>query len=319
MIQPEKDVNISDLLWYKIGGKVAYLFKCKNKEEVLESLKYTQDKDIKKILIVGQGSNLIFAKEYFDGAVIHIKGDKNSFAIEDDTVSCFGGESLDDLIRFCFQNNLTGLEWAGGLPGTVGAGVRGNVGAFGGEIKDTFLSAEVVNIKNLSNVLQYSKEDMHFAYRESKIKDDKDTIVLTAKFILKKAREEELSNAKKIYQKNKEYRQKKHPIEFPNCGSVFKNIVKKEEVEAVFQKWPDVKKQALSDWYGKVSMGYIINRLGFTGKTNGGVQVSEKHSNFIVNKGNATGKEVLQLIEQIKEAVREEFGFTPEAEPEIIV
>lgn len=319
-MQVQKEVEIAPLLWYKLGGKVKFLLTCKSKEDILEALEFIVQNNVNNVFTIGEGSNLIFAKNYFDGAIIQIVGTGKSFELKEEVVSSFAGETLDNLVKFCFGNNLIGLEWAGGLPGTVGAGVRGNVGAFGGEIKDTFKYAKVARFKKgRIETLKLENEDMNFSYRESKIKHDKNLFILEASFYLKKATDDELQEAKVIYEKNINYRKEKHPIEYPNCGSIFKNIVKKDQTEKVFEVWPDVKEKAISQWYGKVSMGYIINRLGFTGNKVGGAQISEKHSNFIVNTGDATGADVLTLISEIKEAMQKKFGITPEVEPEIII
>lgn len=320
MLEVKEDINIAPLLWYKLGGKVRYLLECSSTKDILEALEFIEGKNISNILTIGLGSNLIFAEDYFDGAVIQITGKGDSFTKKSsDTVSSFSGEVLDNLIEFTFDNNLVGLEWAGGLPGTVGAGVRGNVGAFGGEIKDTFLETEVAKITNGKvDVYTLSKEDMDFAYRESLVKKEKGTIILEATFILNPASGNELEAAIQVYEKSKNYRKERHPLEYPNCGSVFKNVHNKEDVQKVLSVLPELKEKVEKDWHGKVSMGYLIATLGFTGKRVGGAQVAQKHSNFIVNTGGATGHDVLTLIGEIQQATQEKFDFIPEIEPEVI-
>lgn len=313
-----QDYTLSDILWYKIGGVAKYFIQVKSKEEILEALNFIQENKVSRIFVTGLGSNLIFTDEYFDGAVIQLTPpDTGSFKLNTNVVESFAGETLDDLINFSLDKNLIGLEWAGGLPGTVGAAVRGNVGAFGGEIKDSFLEAEVINTKT-HEVKILGKDDLDFSYRNSKVKENKDLLVISAKFELSKVNKILVNKAKEIYYANINYRQEKHPLEHPNTGSVFKNINKKEQVEKVLSIWPDIKNKVEKDWHGKVSMGYIIERVGLSGHKIGAAQVSIKHPNFIVNLGGAKASDVVGIIDEIKSKVGAIFEFTPEVEAEII-
>lgn len=313
-----KDYSISGVLWYKIGGKVKYLIQVKSKEEILEALDFTHENKVNIVFVAGFGSNLIFTDEYFNGAVIQLTSpDTKSFKVNTNIVESFAGETLDDLINFSLDKNLTGLEWAGGLPGTVGAAVRGNVGAFGGEIKDTFLEAEVINT-DTKEIKIFNKNDLDFSYRNSQIKENKNLLVVSAKFQLLKVNKILVNKAKETYYANINYRQERHPLEYPNTGSVFKNINEKEQVEKVLSIWPDIKEKVEKDWHGKVSMGYVIGRLGLSGHKVGAAQVSMKHPNFIVNLGGAKASDVIALIDEIKSKVGATFEFTPEVEAEIV-
>ncbi|HRN96795.1 MAG TPA: hypothetical protein PLD54_05090, partial [Candidatus Levybacteria bacterium] len=113
-------------------------------------------------------------------------------------------------------------------------------------------------------------------------------------------------------------RKERHPLEYPNCGSVFKNIRKKEDIEKVLAVYPDIKEKIEKDWYGKVSMGYLIQRLGLQGYRVGNAQISEKHALFIVNLGGATSQDVRSIINTVTEKCEETFGFTPEVEVEVV-
>lgn len=315
-----QNYDLGPLLWYKIGGRVRYLLSCKNKEDVLEAIDFTQKNNIQKVFFLGIGSNLIFTDEYFDGAIIYMeKPDTPSFIFDGDVVTAYAGEILGDLVLASLDKGLTGLEWAGGLPGTVGAGVRGNVGAFGGEIKDSVVSCEVAILHaDTVEVRELSNADLNFSYRTSTIKLRDDMVVISANFQLKNSGDTELKQARNIYESNVQYRQNRHPLELPNCGSVFKNISNKQEVEKILEVWPDIADKVTNDWHGKVSMGYIINRLGFDEYRVGNAQVSHKHNNFIVNLGGATAKDVQTIITDIQEKAFQEFGFKPEVEVEIV-
>ena len=315
------DFPLSEVLWYKIGGKARYFISAENKEDILEAIDFIEKNQVEKIFISGLGSNLIFTDDYFDGLVIQISSEKNSSPVidEDGLVRVFAGEILDDLITFSFENKLVGLEWAGGLPGTVGAGVRGNVGAFGGEIKDTLVEAEVLDYSNEKpGITTLTNEQLQFVYRGSLIKSHKKMIVISAKFKLKKANAEEIEQAKTIYEKNMQFRRDRHPLEYPNCGSVFKNLRDKEQIEKVLSIYPDLHENVEKKWYGKVAAASLIERLGLKGYRVGDAQVSEKHALFIVNLGNAKAKDVLGIIAHIQEKIHKAFGFTLEVEVEIV-
>lgn len=319
-MQVHNDFALSQVLWLRIGGKARYFLQCTNREDIFKALDFVEEHKPKRIFVCGQGSNLIFTDDYFDGVVIQIgSGAKPQISFSESIATAFAGETLDSLIQLSLNNKLIGLEWAGGLPGTIGAGVRGNVGAFGGEIKDSLLNAEVLEFdeKNI-DVLELNKDELHFSYRHSVVKENKNMIVTSAKFQLKHANTEELVKARSVYAANIEYRKKNHPLEYPNCGSVFKNIKKKEEVEKILTVWPEIRNLVENKWYGKVSMGYINNRLGFSGYTIGKAKVSEKHANFINNMGGATAHDVLTIIKHIQDRVSETFSIVPEVEVEIV-
>jgi UDP-N-acetylmuramate dehydrogenase len=318
-----KNIPLSDILWYKIGGTTQYLLQAEKEKDIEEALDFIEKKHISKLFICGLGSNLIFSDDYFEGAILQIVKNKQKepqiTQNSDGIVTSFAGELLDDLIQFSFKHNLIGLQWAGGLPGTVGAGVRGNVGAFGGEIKEKFLAARVVDTQSKPlSPYTIKRENFNFSYRHSIIKENKNLIVTSATFLLQPGSVSELEKAREIYEKNIDYRQTHHPLEYPTCGSVFKNISKKEEIDKIIKKWPDIAATVENKWHGKVSMGYIIHRLGLTGYKVGNMQISTKHSNFIINLGGAKAHDVKTIIYEIQNRVTESFGFTPEVEVEIV-
>lgn len=314
------DFDLSQVLWFRIGGKTRYFIECTSRDDILKALDFVEEHHPKRLFICGLGSNLIFTDDYFDGVVIQITiGNKPQISFSGTKATAFAGETLDALIQLSFNNKLHGLEWAGGLPGTIGAGIRGNVGAFGGEIKDQFAAAEVLEFddKNI-DVLEMNSEDFHFSYRHSIVKEKKNMIVTFAQFELEPSDREQLVKARSTFAANKDYRKTHHPLEYPNCGSVFKNIKKPEEVSKIVTVWPDIRDLVKNKWHGKVSMGYVINRLGFSGYKIGGAEVSKKHANFINNMGGATAQDVLTIIKRIQEMTSETFSITPEVEVEIV-
>lgn len=311
---------LSGLLYYGIGGIARHLLVASTLADVLEALDFVQRNRTGPVVVVGLGSNLLFPDGLFDGTVLRIAGSSAGGLLEarPGAVAAFAGEELDAVVNFGFARGYAGLEWAGGLPGTVGAAVRGNVGAFGGELKDVLESAEVVDTSAEPEILRLGKAELEFAYRSSLVKRRRNLVVLSATFDLAQPDEPELERARSSYRANIEYRQKNHPMEYPTCGSVFKNIAAKDQVEKVLTVWPDVEPLVNGRWHGKVSMGYTINRLGLAGCRRGSAQISEKHNNFIVNLGGATFSDVYGLIQTVMDSVESTFGFAPEPEVELV-
>ncbi len=321
-MQIYNNVPLSTILWYQIGGEAKLVIDISSKEDLFEALQYIENNNISDIFVVGLGSNMLFPDEGFNGAIFRFLVQEDGEGvrkISDNVVESFAGEALDSVINFSLDSGLTGLQWAGGLPGTVGAAVRGNVGAFGGEIKDNFFKAHCIKILPHGGFeeLILTRDEMEFAYRSSKVKKEK-LIVVSVQFELNIATQEDLLEAREAYYANIVYRQDHHPLDYPNCGSVFKNISKSEEVGKVKSTWGDISDLIDNKWHGKVSMGYIIDRLGLKGFRVGNAQVSKKHQNFIVNLGGAKAADVKEIIATIEKKTQSEFGFTPEVEIEII-
>jgi UDP-N-acetylmuramate dehydrogenase len=318
----QNEVELAPLLWYKIGGKAQYLFDCKSKKDILQALEVIKLNNVSKVFVVGLGSNLIFTDDYYDGAIIRIANDPTISSVRltpEGLVESFAGDLLDTVIQFSLNHELVGLEWGGGLPGTLGAAVRGNVGAFGGEIKDNLVSVDILDYEGERPELKtMSKAELEFSYRESWIKTHEKKIVITARFNLKKGTPEEVTAAKEVYQKNIQFRKDRHPLEYPNCGSVFKNIRDKQQVEKVLTICPELTESVEKKWYGKVAVASLIEKLGLKGYRIGDAQVSEKHALFIVNVGHASARDVKQVISDIQGKFKEKFGFQLETEVEIV-
>lgn len=314
-----KDFILRDILWYKIGGKARYLMDVESKEDIKKAFEFINREKIKNYFFLGLGSNLIFTDDYFDGAVIRFLPNANSIRlIKPHIIEADAGAVLNNVINFAFNHNLVGLEWAGGLPGQVGAAIRGNVGAFGGEIKDVLKEAEVFEVLSGKPKFKILKRfELKFSYRNSLIKKNK-LGVLSATFRLKQASSSTLKRARQTYINNIEYRKIRHPLEYPNCGSVFKNIAIPLHIEKVIEIFPDLEEKIKRDWHGKVSMGYLIKRLDLSGYRVGDAMISPKHCNFIVNLGKARTADTLSIIKMIQDKFLETFDFVPEVEVEIV-
>ena len=312
------DFEIRDVLWYKIGGKVAYLIDVEGKEDIKKAYEFLKREEIKRTFFLGLGSNLIFTDKYFDGAVIRFSESTDPIRlIRPHIIEADAGAVLDDVINFAFEHNLVDLEWAGGLPGQVGAAIRGNVGAFGSEIKDSVKQAEIFEVVNNRPRFKILRRfELQFSYRNSIVKK-KGLGVVRAQFRLTRADSAIVNRARQTYLNNIEYRKIRHPLEFPNCGSVFKNIVIREHVEKILEVFPDLEERIKRDWHGKVAMGYLIKRLDLSEYRIGDAMISPKHCNFIVNLGNAQATDVLSITKVVQEKFLETFDFVPELEVEI--
>lgn len=270
---------------FKIGGAAKYLFMPQTSDEIRAVIDYAKNKN-EKYVIIGNGSNVLFPDEGYDGIVIKICSSMNNINLDGDVISAQAGALLSRIAVFAGDNSLGGMEFAAGIPGTLGGAVVMNAGAYGGEMKDIIESVDV--LEGNGTVNKYLPEDMDFGYRHSAIDGDK--IVLGASIRLEKKpkrdivlKMEELKNA----------RLSKQPLEYPSAGSTFKRP------EGFFA-------------------GKLIEDAGLKGYRVGGAMVSEKHSGFVINYDNASCADVIKIIEDIRKQVYDKFGVMLEPEVKII-
>jgi len=321
----EKNVSLKKYSTFRVGGAAKFFCLVSNLAELEEVLKLAANKN-DRVFVLGGGSNVLFGDDGFNGLVIKIENKK--IDIEGTDIICGAGLRLSKLLSFSMENDLVGLEWAAGIPGTVGGAIRGNAGAFGGEMKDHLRSVKVLktdkgriekkeNIstdrKNYGNLLQEEIFDSHqcrFGYRSSIFKQERDLIIWEARFNLASG------NGRLSEEKIKEIiekRKSKQPSE-PSAGSVFQNPTVEPALVNVFEKDQEMKCRD-----NKVPAGWLIEEVGLRGKKIGGAQVSEKHANFIVNNGDATAEDVIMLISLIKQKVRRYFNVQLREEIEIVI
>lgn len=271
-----KDISLLKYNTYKLDVKCELLIFPKNIEELKEIL-FIIRKNNYKYYILGNGSNVIFKNEYFNGIIIKL--DKfNKIDISGDIVSCGCGVSLMKLSRSTINENLSGLEFAYGIPGLVGASVAMNAGAYNEELSNYLIDVEVID-KDL-RLKKIKKEDLDFSYRNSLLKNNKDFIVVNCTFKLNYGNKEDMME---IVNKRQKKRLETQPLEYPSAGSVFRN--------------PD-----------GMYAGELIEKCGFKGFNINGAEVSEKHANFIINKGSAKGKDIIKLIDLIQDKVKENYN-----------
>ena len=234
-------------------------------------------------MILGKGSNLLVSDDGIEGAVILPDGIFKELSVSGDTITCGAGVSLSKLCTVALENSLSGLEFAYGIPGTVGGAVYMNAGAYGGETKD--VCTEVTYLTPDGAIGTYSADDLAFSYRSSIFKSN-DNIILSAKYTLTPDPQESIKARMDDFM---ERRRTKQPLEFPSAGSVFKRPV-------------------------GAFAGTLIEQCGLKGKSVGGAQVSEKHAGFIINAGGATCQDVMDLVKLVQVTVKAETGYDLECE-----
>lgn len=281
-----EEVSLKDYTTYKLSGKaklVVFPDNLESLKRLLSSLKEHHE----RYKIIGGGSNLIFKEEYYDGVLIHLKH-FDQLEIIDNQIKVGAGYSFMKLAIKASKLGLSGLEFASGIPGTVGGAIFNNAGAYKSDMGYVLLEATVLTpsleVKKMKN------REMQFHYRDSFFKHHPDYVILEAKMLLNKGNKEEILE---IIEDRKERRLASQPLEYPSAGSVFRN--------------PD-----------QIPAGKLIEDLGYKGVSIGGAVVSEKHANFIINQKNATGKDIVQLIERIQNDVLEKYNIQLILEQEIV-
>jgi UDP-N-acetylmuramate dehydrogenase len=292
----KQDEPLSKYTTFKIGGPAKYFFIASDNEDLVRAVTFAKKLKI-PFYILGNGSNVLVADQGFAGLVIYIKT-KDILFKKGNKVVADSGVMLVDLIQKTIDQGLTGLEWGIGIPGTIGGCVRGNAGAYGGQISDNLIGVEIMK-GGKQFVLK--NEQCKFGYRESIFKHNND-LIISAEFQFKKG------DKKQSQEKIKEIlktRNAKLP-EFPSAGSVFKNIMINSENMAEVNKLINLPVEYMER--KKIPAAWLIESLDLKGKTIGQAQISKKHANFIVNIGKATANDVLQLISYVKMKVRDELG-----------
>lgn len=297
----KKDVDLSKYSTFKISGTAKYFIELKNSEDIINALKYC-DEDNLSYFILGGGSNVLFPDTRYDGLIIKISNENYKF--EGNKLKVDAGVKLQDIVFKSADLGFSGLEYLAGIPGSVGGAIRGNAGAYGKEIADVIERVNVIIKSGSKYKLQnLTKEELEFSYRSSIIKE-KDYIVIDA--ILNLC-ESDRTEIKKIVADIIKERNEKQPYEYPSAGCVFKNIKKNKN-----------SKLKRFEIHSTVPVAKIIEELGFKGKNIGDANVSEKHSNFVVNIGNAKALDVKKLIKKIKDKARTEYGVELEEEIKIV-
>ena len=315
-------VNLSEFSNYKIGGPARFFFDAKSEDEIKSAVAFGREKKL-DIFVLGGATNLLIADEGFPGLVI--KAGIDSIEVEGENIVAGAGVSMARLLDYSIAHSLSGLEWAGGLPGTLGGAIRGNAGCFGGEIKDVIVSVRSFDTKT-DKFLERKVGDCKFGYRDSIFKKNGAEIILSAVLRLKKGDRAEIVSAT---EEKIAYRTKNHPLEHPNIGSIFKNIPLQLIFKAESKEYREALKNGKIEFHGSqftvktdpfpvISAAKLISESGLRGVKSGGAMFSEKHPNFIVNVSGAKASDVKELIRLAKESVYKKFGIKLEEEVQVL-
>ena len=281
----QQNVLLKNHTTFRIGGPASYFIEAQNKQEIIKALKWAKQNNL-PFFILGGGSNLLVSDKGYKGVVIKIRNQK--VIVKKHKIAADAGLSLSRLVGLTQQKGLIGFEWAVGIPGTIGGAIRGNAGAFDGEIKDNIKSIEVFNADKLKTVKLKNKQ-CKFGYRESIFKKNPRSVILSCELLFKKGDKKKI---KEKIQQYLNYRHQKHPKE-PSAGSVFKKVRTKPAA-------------------------ILIDQAGLPGKRVGKACVSKKHANFIINSGGAKAKDVISLMKLIKKSVKKKFKASLQEEIQLL-
>jgi UDP-N-acetylmuramate dehydrogenase len=302
--------KLKELTSFKIGGIADYFVEIQNFEDFLKFFSWQKRKGL-PIFVLGGGTNILVND--FKGIVL-----KPNFRyikkVEDGILVVSSGILVSELLDYVIDLGYQGLEWAGGLPGTVGGAIEGGVGCFGGEFKNLILEVNAINLKTGEEKI-FSKEECLFDYHNSFFKQNKDWLIVEAKLFFEDKKDK--NELRKIAEEKINYRKMKHPLEYPNAGSIFKNIPF-EKAPKFVQNLALEKNKIKNDPFLVIPIAFLISEAGLKGKRIGDAQISEKHSNFIINLGQATFDDVCELIDFTKKTLEDKFEVEPEIEIKII-
>jgi UDP-N-acetylmuramate dehydrogenase len=283
----KRNERLSQHTTMKIGGPADIFIEPSSLENIQKVMTYLKERQI-PWRAIGRGSNLLVSDKGIEGVVIKLGSGLDHLTINDSTITVGGGHSLVSLSTLISKKGLSGLEFASGIPGSVGGAVYMNAGAHGSDISKILTKAHI--LFEDGSMEWITNEEMEFTYRTSVLQKKRPGIVLEAEFQLTKGDRTAIVSQ---MQKNKDYRKETQPWNFPCAGSIFRN--------------------PLPNYAGK-----LIEDAGLKGYQMGGAKISEMHGNFIVNAGNATAKDVLDLIQYIKDTILHLYGIKMETEVEII-
>ena len=331
-----KNISLKKYNSFNIDVNAKEFVEVNSKDELIEIANRTKDKNV---LYLGGGSNILFTRD-FDGIVIHlnIKGVQFEKTNSDETVvQANAGENWNNFVEFCIKNNLGGIENLSMIPGNVGSAPVQNIGAYGVELKDVFLTCEVFDKKDFS-IKTYNLEDCKFEYRNSIFKENKNLIILSVRLKLKNKNHKINSSYGGINDELKKLKISKptikdisnvvcsirkrklpDPKKIGNAGSFFKNpVVKKDKLEWIKKYFNDVPSYKLDDKNYKIPAAWLIESAGLKGKEFDGFGIHKTQPLVLVNYGGAKGEDIYKLSLSIKEIIFKIFKIELETEVNII-
>lgn len=267
----------------KVGGPADYFLEPADRDDLIAVVRYLHHQDV-PMMVIGRGSNLLVSDEGFRGVVISLEAALSDVRIEGDFVIAESGARMTKLVDFCIQKGFAGMEWAAGIPGTVGGGIVMNAGAHGEQMSDHLVDVQIIRT---DDAVVVPKSEASFAYRSSGFRND---VVLSARFLFPRGEREALVRHRSELMRK---RNETQPLNLPNAGSMFKN--------------PQGTYAAR-----------LIEQAGLKGKRVGGAQISDKHANFIVNLADAKASDVLTLLDLTRRTVYQNTGILLELEVKLV-
>ena len=304
----QENVPLSPLTTFKLGGPARHFCAVSSTTELLDALALASQNNWPFFVLAG-GSNLIISDDGFDGLVVKLELGTWDLELDKRTLTAGASCSMKEIVDASIEAGLAGLEWAGGLPGSFGGAIYGNAGCYGGEIKDSVLA--VKSLTHTGEEKTRDNKDCDFGYRDSIFKHVPEVIVF-ATLQLQPGNRTEL---RQIADDHIGHRASRHPLEHQNVGSIFKNIRVEDMPSEHLATFRDSIKD---DPFPVVPTAKIIATAALQGRRVGNVQLSEKHSNFIVNLGGGTTADLLKLVEQIKSEIDQRYGIKLEVEPQLV-
>ncbi len=286
---------------WRVGGMARLYAVAPSSEQLIKAVEAAEASGI-PWYVLGGGSNILVSDDGFQGVVI--QAGNRSVTLKEGTIMAESGAITAFVARQSVDAGLTGFEWAVGLPGTIGGAVYSDAGCFGGEMRDCVVSVDAYRVSDRKR-LRLSREECDFGYRESRFKRERH-LIFGCELALKKSPDVAASKAKldDIMRQRKE----KQPLGASSAGSVFKNFdfSSDDDLKTLRQKVDTIPEQMLAQ--KRLGAGWLIEQVGMKGFRVGAVEVSDKHGNFFVNRGNARAQDILALISIVKMKVRDELG-----------
>ena len=339
MIKVEKNKDLEKFNFYTLKVKAKYFIEMKNKEDCLEIFEWIKNHKIKKYFILGKGSNIIFKNKFFDGLIIKISNNFLKWESKErktiKRVEVGAGKVLDVFLAECQKKNVFDIQSLSSIPGSVGAGVFGNVGAFGTEVKKFVFGVWAFDNKKKEFVF-FENKKCGFSYRSSFLKKNKKRfLIYSVVFDFSEKFKKEMKafykkedyfslqhftkkyNIKSLKKKNlrkeiKKIRRQVYPNikKYPNVGSTFKNTeVIKTQLKKILKDYPDIPNWEQKNGNIKVSTAYIFDKvLNLNGKTFGNIEVDKKRPLFFINRGVITGQEFFVFCQKVKNMTQKKWG-----------
>lgn len=328
----KENVILAPYTTFGIGGPARYFCEVVEIEDLKNALKFSRENKL-RFFVLGGGSNILISDNGFDGLIIRmaIKG----LEFDDELLRAGAGENWDYIVEQAVERGLCGIENLSLIPGTAGAAVYQNIGAYGVELKDVLESAEALDV-NSGKIITISNKECCFGYRDSifKHKEGIGLVVLGICLKLSKNQKPKINypDLVKIFEGKEpsisevrsavikiRFNKLPYPNEAGNAGSFFKNpTVTETQFNSLIFKHSDLRGFCLGDDLIKLSAGQLIEKCGWKGRKNGGVGVSEKHSLVLINHGKGTADQILDLAGKITESVKNEFGVVLEPEVQMV-